>query len=72
MRTAAESGVGIAILTQRVLSPAPKRSPVVFVPLADTDIQPQLIACCTRTGRALSAASLAMIGEFEMAYTAQR
>lgn len=71
MRTAAEEGIGIAVLTERVLATPPKRSPVVFVPLVDPDIQPQLIACCTRTGRALSVASMAMIGEFEKAYAAQ-
>jgi DNA-binding transcriptional LysR family regulator len=70
MRTAAETGIGIAILTQRVLSTSSRRSPVVFVPLVDSDIQPQLIACCTRTGRALSTASMAMIAEVENAYHA--
>lgn len=71
MRTAAEEGVGIAILTQRLLNAPLKRSPAVFVPLVDTDMQPQLIACCVRTGRSLSAASRAMIAEFEKAHVAR-
>jgi DNA-binding transcriptional LysR family regulator len=67
MRTAAESGVGIAILTQQVFSAAGSKSPVVYIPLRDASIAPQLLACCTRSGRTLPAASTAMIAAFEKA-----
>lgn len=62
MRSAAESGIGIAILTQQVFAPNTKSSPVVYLPLRDGNISPQLLACCTRRGRTLSAASATMLG----------
>ncbi|WP_198086220.1 LysR family transcriptional regulator [Variovorax sp. E3] len=62
MRSAAEAGVGIAILTQQVFASNPKASGVVYLPLRDSSISPQLLACCTRRGRVLSAASAAMVG----------
>lgn len=61
MRSATEAGIGISILTQQVIAPVSKSSPVVYVPLRDTDIPAQQLACCTRRGRALSAASAAMV-----------
>lgn len=67
MRTAAGSGVGIAILTQQVFSAAGSKSPVAYVPLRDAGIAPQVLACCVRSGRTLPAASTAMIAAFEKA-----
>ena len=61
MRTATEAGIGISILTQQVIAPGSKSSPVVYVPLRDTAIPAQQLACCTRRGRTLSAASAAMV-----------
>ncbi|MBA2964077.1 MULTISPECIES: LysR family transcriptional regulator [Ramlibacter] len=65
MRSAAEAGVGIAILTQQLFHPQGARSPVVFVPLRDAGIPAQVIACCVRKGRPLSAAARAMVGAIE-------
>lgn len=62
MRSAAEAGIGIAILTQQVFASSAKASGVVYIPLRDSSITPQLLACCTRRGRMLSAASAAMMG----------
>lgn len=61
MRSATEAGIGIAILTQQVIAPASKSSPVVYVPLNETSIPAQQLACCTRRGRTVSAASAEMI-----------
>lgn len=61
MRSSAEAGIGIAILTQQVIAPTSKSSTVVYVPLRDGSISAQQLACCTRRGRTLSAASAAMV-----------
>lgn len=71
MRSAAEAGIGIAILTQQLFSASSGASPVVYVPLHDSGISPQVLACCTRRGRTLSIASTAMIKEISAALEAR-
>jgi len=67
MRSAAETGIGIAILTQHLFRHGSGSSSAAYVPIREPLIGPQLLACCARTGRRLSAASLSMISEIDKA-----
>lgn len=63
MRTSAASGLGIAVLTQFLFGHDPNYPNAVFVAVKDKRIRSQVLMCCTRAGRHLSAASAAFAGE---------
>lgn len=72
MRSTVEAGVGLAILTQQVLGPDARESKVKYLPLKESRIAPQVLACCIRTGRTLPRASTAMIAEIAKVLPAPR
>lgn len=65
MRSAASAGLGIAILTQYLFDRDPDHPDAAFVPIRDPRINPQVLVCCTRAGRHLSAASLSLVVEIQ-------
>lgn len=65
MRTSAASGLGIAVLTQFLFGHDPNYPNAVFVAVKDKRIRSQVLMCCTRTGRHLSAASAAFASEIK-------
>ncbi len=72
MLSAAESGLGIAILSQQLFRTKTAKSSMVFIPLRDAGIPAQVVACCVRKGRPLSTASHAMVGAIEKALAEAR
>lgn len=63
MRSAASAGVGIAVLTQQPFGCDPRHRDSVFVPIRDPRIKAHVLACYTRAGRRLPAASMALVDE---------
>jgi DNA-binding transcriptional LysR family regulator len=61
MRIAASAGIGIAIVSQRLLGLDRQYPEAIFVPIRDSRVKPQVISCCTRRGRHLSVASLTLL-----------
>lgn len=63
LRSAASSGVGVAILSQYLSGRDPNHPDAAFVTIRDPRIRPQMLVCFTRAGRHLSVAAHALVAE---------
>lgn len=67
LRSAARAGLGLAIVNQYVASPESAPAGVVFIPIRDRAVKPQVLACCVRAERRLSVAATVMIDSLKQA-----
>ena len=61
LRSAARTGLGVAIINDYLVADEHSQREAVFVPIRDTIVRPSVLSCCTRTGRRLSVAAMTLL-----------
>lgn len=72
LRSAAQMGLGVAIINDYLVAKRNSHNDGVYVPIRDSVARPSVLACCTRSGRRLSVASMTLLEKMEEALLALR